>query len=329
MRYRTSKALIAVAIGSITVSGCGLQTSSGGAPSGTLVGALSQYNGKLDGVNMAVGSKNFTEQLLLGKMAVILLQSAGAKVEDKTNIPGSSSARQAMLVNQINAMWEYTGTGWIAYLGHTNPIADPQKQYEAVRKEDLAKNHLVWLKPAPMNNTYGFAATKKTAKKLGISKLSQLKSVPAAQRTFCVEAEFASRNDGFQPMLKKYGVPAVPKGQIKTLDTGAIYAATADGVCNFGEVFTTDGRIKALDLTVLEDDKKFFPNYNVAMVLNEKVLNAHPDLRGLFAPLSAKLTSDTLIDLNAKIDVEGLEPSAVAWDWMVKEGFVSKSKPQA
>ena len=126
-----------------------------------------------------MGSKNFSENVLLGKMAIILMQSAGANVTDLTNIPGSASARQAMLDGQIQAMWEYTGTGWITYLGHEKPIPDEEKQYTAVRDEDLKKNQLVWLKPAPMNNTYGFAITKKVVDKYKITKLSELKKVPA------------------------------------------------------------------------------------------------------------------------------------------------------
>ena len=94
----------------------------------------------LDGAAVSIGSKNFSENVLLGKMAIILLQSAGATVTDLTNIPGSASARQAMLDGQIQAMWEYTGTGWITYLGHDKPIPDEQKQYTAVRDEDLKTN---------------------------------------------------------------------------------------------------------------------------------------------------------------------------------------------
>ncbi|HEX3004469.1 MAG TPA: glycine betaine ABC transporter substrate-binding protein, partial [Angustibacter sp.] len=147
----------------------------------------------------------------------------------------------------------------------------------------------------------------------------------AAQRTFCVESEFASRNDGFQPMLKKYGIPLgqqVKRSQVRTLDTGAIYAATDRGDCTFGEVFTTDGRIKALDLTVLKDDKQFFPKYNVAVVVRQPVLDDYPQLRDLFAPVSAKLTDDTLIALNAKVDVDGQQPVDVALDWLRSEHFV-------
>lgn len=326
---RRRRLSIVAAIGATVAltSGClGLGTAGGFVPTGELAGQVADVK-PLDGATLAVGSKNFSENILLGKMAIILLQSNGATVKDLTNIPGSASARQAMLDGAINAMWEYTGTGWITYLGHENPISDPQKQYEAVRDEDLRKNNLVWLPPAPMNNTYSFAMNQDVTKKLGITKMSQWKSVPVAQRTFCVESELVNRPDGLKGMLAKYGIPlgspnGVPLSNIKTYQTGAIYDATAKGACNFGEVFTTDGRIVALHLTVLEDDKRFFPNYNVCFVVDRKTMTAYPQIAALMAPVSAKLTNDVLLHLNAQIDVDGREPASVAWDWLVKEGFV-------
>ena len=307
-----------------TTAACGLGTAAGYTPSGELAGPVKDVD--LEGASLSVGSKNFTEQLVLGKIAVILMKSAGADVTDLTNIPGSASARYAQVDGQVDMEWEYTGTAWISYLGHTKPIPEEQKQYEAVRDEDLKENGLVWLKPAPMNNTYGFATPTETLKKLGISKLSEIADLPPDQRTFCVESEFKNRNDGFEPMLKKYGLQLgkdVPQGNVKTLATGAIYAATDKGECNFGEIFTTDGRIKALDLTVLEDDRAFFPKYNVATVFRKEVLDEHPELKDLFAPVSAKLDDKTLIELNAQVDVDGRDPVDVAHDWLQKEGFLA------
>jgi osmoprotectant transport system substrate-binding protein len=256
---RRALAALAALLGLAVLSGCGLGTAGGYAPSGSLAGPVAGV--ELDGADLSVGSKNFTEQLLLGKIAVILLKSAGADVKDFTNIPGSASARAAQLEGQVDMEWEYTGTAWISYLGHTKPIPDETKQYEAVRDEDLEENDLAWLKPAPMNNTYGFATPTETLKKLGITKLSEIKTLPKDQRTFCVESEFKNRNDGFEPMLEAYdmSVKDLPNKNIKIMATGAIYAATDKGACNFGEIFTTDGRIKALNLLVLKDDNHFFP----------------------------------------------------------------------
>jgi osmoprotectant transport system substrate-binding protein len=309
----------------VVLSGCGLGTSGGFVPTAALAGPLRSVQ-DLDGLTIGIGSKNFQEQLILGKIAAILMQSAGAEVKDLTNMPGSDTSRQAMLQDQIQMSWEYTGTAWISYMGHDTGIPDKQKQYDAVRNED-AQNGLVWLKPAPMNNSYGFAVTRKQSERLHLTRLSQIASLLAKERTFCVESEFANRNDGFEPMLKHYGVPlgsAVPRGNIRTLDTGAVYAATAKGDCLFGEIYTTDGRIKSLDLVVLQDDKKYFPAYNVAPVISKKVLDKYPQLQDLLQPVSDKLTDEVLIELNAQVDVDGREPADVAMDWLVKEGFVDR-----
>lgn len=309
----------------LTLSACGLGTAAGPVLSGNLAGPLEDVD-DLDGLEISVGSKNFSENIILGKMAVSLLASAGADVVDLTNIPGSAAARQAQLDGQIDAMWEYTGTGWITYLGHEDPIPDEQEQYVAVRDEDLATNGLAWLKPAPMNNTYGFAITQETSDRLGITKLSQIKDVPVEERTFCVESEFTNRPDGLPGMLDTYEIPlgsGVPESNLRTYQTGAVYSATAKGECTFGEVFTTDGRIVALDLTVLEDDRQYFPKYNVSLVVDDAVLEEYPQIADLFGPVSEALTDEVLLELNAKVDVEGQEPVDVAYDWLKSEGFIS------
>ncbi|MCW2867235.1 MAG: glycine/betaine transporter substrate-binding protein, partial [Marmoricola sp.] len=115
----------------------------------------------------------------------------------------------------------------------------------------------------------------------------------------------------------------VPKGNIKTFQTGAIYDATAKGACSFGEVYTTDGRIVALDLKVLEDDRDFFPKYNVSLVMTPDIAKKYPQIADLVAPVAKKLTNDVLLKLNAEIDVTGKEPAQVAYAWLRKEGFVT------
>jgi osmoprotectant transport system substrate-binding protein len=174
-----------------------------------------------------------------------------------------------------------------------------------------------------MDDTYAFAIRESEAQRLGISKLSDLTKLSKADLTFCVESEFANRNDGFVPMLKTYGLTREQLGRVTNLDTGVIYTATADGQCNFGEVFTTDGRIPGLKLQVLEDDKAFFPHYNLSAVVNSDVLAEHPELAEIFGQLSPKLTNEVMLDLNAKVDTDGADPAIVARDWLVKEGLLT------
>lgn len=177
-----------------------------------------------------------------------------------------------------------------------------------------------------MNNTYALAMSRQTAEETGITTLSEYADLvnrdPAAATT-CVETEFNVRQDGFPGMAAKYGFdPARANRQI--LQTGIIYQATADGTqCKFGEVFTTDGRIIALDLVLLEDDRQFFPKYNPAITMRKDFAEAHPQVADVMAPISAALTNEEITELNRRVDVEGEEPADVARDWLVEKGFVT------
>jgi osmoprotectant transport system substrate-binding protein len=311
----TSLAVLATA-----AAGCGLRSASG-AVLEARPGKI-QYYDSLEGTKITVAAKDFTEQLILGNMVSIVLAAAGADVTNLTNTPGSFGVRQAMLTGEANVAPEYTGTGWINYLGNEQPIKDERGQWEAVDKADRA-NNLTWLPPAPLNNTYAFAIRESEAQRLGVTKLSDLKRLGKSDLTFCVESEFASRNDGFVPMLAAYDMTREALGRVTNLDTGVIYTATSDGQCNFGEVFTTDGRIPALKLRVLEDDRRFFPLYNLTEVINTDLLDAHPELAEIFAQLNPRLTNDVMLELNAKVDNDGQDPALVARDWLIGQGLLT------
>lgn len=317
---RGCAAALVTAMVAATVTACGLQSASG-----TVLeaqpGAIQHYE-SLEGVPVTVAAKDFTEQLILGNMLSIILNAAGADVTNMTNTPGSFGVRQAMISGGANISPEYTGTGWINYLGNENPIKDPVAQWQAVDEADRA-NGLTWLPPAPMNNTYAFAIREAEAERLGVTKLSDLATLDRSELTFCVESEFASRNDGFVPMLQTYDLSRDQLGQVITLDTGVIYTATANGDCNFGEVFTTDGRIPALDLRVLEDDRQFFPLYNLTEVIDTDLLEAHPELAEIFGQLNPRLTNEVMMSLNAEVDNDGRDPALVARDWLIEEGLLS------
>ncbi len=124
-------------------------------------------------------------------------------------------------------------------------------------------------------------------------------------------------------MLQTYGLTRGDLGRVTHLDTGVIYTATADGDCNFGEVFTTDGRIPTLNLRVLEDDKQFFPLYNLTEVIATDLLDAHPELAEIFAQVNPRLTNETMMMLNAKVDSDGDDPAIVAREWLIAEGLLT------
>jgi osmoprotectant transport system substrate-binding protein len=277
----------------------------------------------LEGLRVTVGSKDFTENILLGYMAELALSAAGAKVVDMTNISGSNSARQALQNGQVDVTWDYTGTAWLSYLGHDKPIAGEQAQYDAVKAEDEKQNGISWLDYSPLNDTYAFGATEAYAQAHNLKSNSDmtafLKQHPD-QAVFCVETEFASRQDGMPGVQKAYGFPATT---VKTFGTGTIYSAVADGSCNFGEIFTTDGRIAALHLRVLTDDKGFFPQYNAAVMVKTSYLNQHPALAPVLDPVGKALDNQQMVELCKEVDVDGKDPAEVARDWMISKGFIS------
>ncbi|MFD5567127.1 glycine betaine ABC transporter substrate-binding protein [Streptomyces cadmiisoli] len=279
----------------------------------------------LKGADLTVTSKEFTEQLILGAIMGIAFEAAGAHVLDRTGIQGSVGSREAVKSGEADGGFEYTGTAWITYLGHSKPIPDPQQQWQAVHDADLA-NGLTWLPPSTLNNTYALAMNQANFKKYGTRTLSEVaalsKSDPAAV-TLCVEGEFANRADGLPGMEKTYGMD-LPERNVTQMDTGIIYTQVAKGSCTYGEVFTTDGRIKSMNLVVMEDDRKFFPNYNAAPVINTKTLEEWPAITGILDPITAKLNNSVAQTLNAKVDVDGADPHQVALDWLVEEGFVKE-----
>jgi osmoprotectant transport system substrate-binding protein len=301
--------LIAVLV--VIAVGCG-----GGGTSGEV---------DLSDANITVGSKEFTEQLILGQMSILVLENAGATVKDQTRLAGSVATRKALTSGQIDMYWDYTGTGWIVYLGHTKPIEDSQKQYEAVAKEDLKENGIEWLPPAPANNTYALAVRSEAADKLGVTKLSDLKPLfqeQPDQATLCAASEFLSRDDGLPGLEKAYGFE-FPKENISELAEGPIYQATDQGdKCTFGEVFATDGRLANLDLKVLKDDKSFFPIYNPSLLVNRKLMDQYPQIEKIFAPINKKLTTEELQKLNEKVDVQGQLEDQVAEEWLKENGFI-------
>ena len=281
--------------------------------------------GDLSGVQLAVGGKEFTEQLVLCEITAQALESAGAEVERSCGLTGSSSTRAALNSGDIDMYWEYTGTGWATYLGESNPISDPNKLYHAVASRDKRQNGITWLDPAPANNTYALAASRETANKLGVTSLSDYAALAQRnpeQASFCGAAEFFGRSDGWPGVQKKYRV-TLPQSEVSELVAGAIYDSIdkADP-CEFGEVFATDGRIEALDLTVLEDDRNFFIAYNPAVTVKSSVLKKHPQIAEVLEPVSSALTDATLQQLNARVDVQGATPEQTAHDWLVKKGFV-------
>lgn len=307
-RTLASASLAALAAGALILTGCS---------SGSDGGAGAQGD-ELDGLTGEIGSKDFSEQYILAYMTAELLNAHGADVEANTKLVGSANVRQALENDQFLGYWEYTGTSWITYNGNTTPVQGAEAQFDAVKEAD-AENGIAWLDPAPFNNTYAFAIRQSAADELGVESLSDVAALPAADQAFCIESEFSTRDDGMPGLSAAYGFDA----EITMLDTGVIYTATQKGDdCNFGEVFQTDGRIPALDLVVMEDDKEFFPSYQGGFTLKQSTLDEYPAIADVLAELSPLLTTEVMQELNAKADVDGQDPEDIAIDWLEEQGLI-------
>ncbi|MFE7609291.1 glycine betaine ABC transporter substrate-binding protein [Streptomyces celluloflavus] len=322
-RRRAAAAALAGALLAAGPAGCGLV--SGSPMSDTVKPGTVGRGLPLKGAELTVTSKEFTENIILGQIMGLVFKAAGATVIDKTNIQGTIGAREAVKSGTADGMYEYTGTAWITFLGHEHPIADPYRQWAAVRDADRA-NGLDWLPPAALNNTYALALNAANEKKYGVRNLSDvaalLKRDPGAV-TLCVENEFATRNDGLPGMAKAYGMD-IPPAAIRKMTGGVVYTEASQGTaCTFGEVFTTDGRIKAMGLTVLADDRHFFPNYNAAPEMHSATMRKYPEIAGVLAPVTAALDNEVAQKLNREVDVAGRDPHEVARDWLIGKGFIT------
>jgi osmoprotectant transport system substrate-binding protein len=319
-RGRTVALLVALAVAAALVAGCSV-LSSGGLPA--KAGSLAQQV-NLQGQSYIVGSKLADEQLVLCQIAIAALESVNAQVTDRCNVGGTDTTRNALLGGDIDLYWEYTGTAWVTFLGQ-QPIQDSTAQYEAVKKRDLTQNKIVWLQPTPFNNTYAFAVKKERAQQLRLRTLSDMAAYvrSGAPGNVCIDVEYQNRDDGFVGLQRSYGFQA-PPNRVQVLQAGAIYQATADQEeCLFGLVYTTDGRIPQLGLTVLQDDKLYHPLYNAAPTMRTDAYGRNPNIATALAPISAALTNEVMADLNRQRSAEGKSARRVARAWLVQQGFIA------
>ncbi|WP_031376733.1 glycine betaine ABC transporter substrate-binding protein [Pantoea brenneri] len=275
---------------------------------------------------LVMATKSFTEQHILSAMTVMWLEKKGFEVIPKRNI-ATTIGRNALLNKQIDMTWEYTGTSLIIFNHISQPMSSEQA-YETVKKLD-AKLGLVWLNPAPMNNTYAFAMTRQRAEKEGITTLSQLvtkleqvrKQDPEHNWRLGLDLEFSGRSDGMKPLQKTYNM-ALDRPQIRQMDPGLVYNAIRDGFVDAGLIYTTDGRVKGFDLKVLEDDKHFFPSYNVTPVVRKDVLESHPGLEAALNELSPLITDESITEMNKRVDIDHQSPEQVARDFLKSKNML-------
>ncbi|QKF51381.1 glycine betaine ABC transporter substrate-binding protein [Pseudomonas graminis] len=266
---------------------------------------------------LRIGARVFTEQTMLAELTAQYLRDKGYQVQITGGL-GSNLARSAQETGQLDLLWEYTGVSLVAY-NHVDEKLDSDQTYQRVKELD-AKKGLVWLSPSKFNNTYALALPDKIAQQYPqVNNMSDLTTVLKAEadkgHIVALDTEFANRSDGLVGMVKHYGMN-LGRENTRQMDAGLVYTALRNGQVFAGLVYTTDGRLNAFKLKVLEDDKHYFPDYTAAPVIRKEYLDKHPELADLLKPLAALLDNQTMRTLNARIDVDHESPTVVAAEFL-------------
>ena len=266
---------------------------------------------------IVVGSKGFTEQLVLGNMVALLMENGGFKVDRKIGLGGTVICHEAIVRGDINVYVEYTGTGLTTML--KKPVLkDPEEVYQVVKKDYEEKFKLTWLKPWGFNNTYCIVMRKDDADRLKVKKVSDLKPM-AKDLVFGATIEFVARPDGVPGLTKAYDLKFK---DLKGMDPGLVYKAIAEKQVDVISGFATDGRIPAFNLVVLEDDLKFFPPYYAAPVVRMDLLAKAPRTADILNRLAAKITDITMATLNYQVDGKKTPAETVARDYLKNQGLI-------
>ncbi|NJO39470.1 MAG: quaternary ammonium transporter [Cyanobacteria bacterium CRU_2_1] len=265
-----------------------------------------------------VGSKDFTEQLIIGEMYALVLEKTGFQVERKPNLGGTPVAQAALESGEIDLYPEYTGTGLLTILKLPSN-SDQQAVFDQVSQGYKEKYNLVWLDPAPMNNTQALAMTQEGSQKFGVKTISEM-AAKASELTMIGPPEFEAREDGLPGIKAKYGDFALR--EYKAVDPGLKYKGLLDGEADVAVAFGTDGQISAFKLVVLEDDKQLFPPYQVAPIVRQQTLDANSGLADALNALAPKLTTETMQRLNYEVDGNQREPEEVAKEFLTQEGII-------
>ena len=288
---------------------------------------------------MAVGSRDFTEQLVLGQILITLLEDAGFDVVDKTGLGGTNTAHDALKNGEVDVIWEYIGT--ILSESHNVPSnglpTDVKTGFNMVSALDKRHHNLVWLEPTPFNDTYTLMIKPGTLPKeiVTIEDLATYMNQNGSPLTLCVENEFYSRGDGLFPLQSHYGF-AFKEENIQLVAYDQLYEGLRDGVCDVAEGFSTDGRIGAWGFQNLIDSKHFFPTYNASPVIRQETLNEHLELKVILDNVVSYLDDEIITLLNARVDVgadgvrnsgDEASPEEVARDFLLKTGLIG-DRPQ-
>jgi osmoprotectant transport system substrate-binding protein len=283
-----------------------------------LIGATLAAGCRGGNAQVAVGAKNFTEELILGELYAQVLEGHGLRIARKLNLGGTDIAMEALRRGEIDLYPEYTGTALLTQLKRP-PIGDGKQIYAIVKAAYKRQYALTWLDPAPANNTQALATTGPIAAKYNIHTLSQL-AAAAPQLRLGAIPEFLKRSDGLPGLQHVYGGFAFKETRL--IDIGLKYKALLIGDVDVVVAFGTDGEIVGDHLTVFVDDKHFWPAYNVAPVVRDQTLQAYPAIAAQLNSIAPLLTDRVMRSLNDEVEgTQKREAADVARDFIKAHGL--------
>ena len=303
--WRVIGLLLAFAILLVAVAGCG----NGDAEPG-------------DKPTIVVGSKTFTEALLLGTMTYEYLKDLGYDVEDQVGLGELAIIRPALENGEVSCYWEYTGTVLINVM-EEEPSFDEAACFQAVKEWDEAENEIIWLDYAPLNNTYAIMIRGDLAEEYNIQKTSDFVALIEEGKSFKFVGaqEWVERPDGLMHWENVYGFKYPEKDMsLAALNMG--YEILKEKQADAGLAFTTDPRVKAYELVALEDDKSAFPVYNAAPLFRKEIIDAYPEIPEQMKKLSSLLDDATIMELNKAVDVDKKMVEEVARQFLNDNGLI-------
>ena len=268
-------------------------------------------NSSKTNATIRIGSKDFTENLVVAEIYALALEDNGYKVQRVSNI-SSSLIHRSLINKEIDLYPEYTGTGLLSIL--KEPMeTDSQKVYETVKKDYEKKFKVTWLKYASANDGQGLVIRTDIANQLGIKTISDLQK-HASELNFASQGEFDQREDGIPGLAKIYGDFSWKSS--KVYDNSLKYTVLDNKEADVTPAYTTEGQLVNTDnYLLLKDDKNFWPPYNLAPIVRDDVLKSNPKIESTLNKISKKLDTATVTKLNAKVDVEGQNYQKVAQDF--------------
>jgi len=266
---------------------------------------------------LTIGSKNFSEQVILGEIAAQGLEARGVRVDRRLNLGGTFVCHQALKAGELDLYPEYTGTAFTAILAR-KPVSDPALVRDEVAKEYRKRWNLVWSLPLGFENTFALVMRGEDAQRLGIQKISDLAAHAGSIRPG-FGYEFLEREDGFPGLAKTYGLDF--RQRPAQMDLGLLYSALQSGKVDLVAGNSTDGLIDAIGGVVLEDDRRYFPPYEAAFVVRGPVWE-QTAVRSFLESLAGKIDAAAMRKLNAAVDKEKRRPEDVAKEFLEGRGLL-------